>query len=87
MVGTGVMGPPGSIRAGFLVNQTMKTRNAFRCSITMIIDGMIVTANGFFHSFVKSVIIFLLLEIYASGILDNLTVFSFYSNFFRFKLS
>ena len=53
MVGTGVMGLPGSMRAGTLVNQTDMTRIAFRCSIRMITDGMIVNADGFFHSFVK----------------------------------
>ena len=40
MNGTGVTATPGNIRAGFLENQTMKDRDAPRCSTKRITDGM-----------------------------------------------
>ena len=40
MNGTGVTAPPGSIRAGFLENQTMRDRDAPGCSTKRITDGM-----------------------------------------------
>ena len=47
MVGTGVMGLLGSIRAGSLVNRAAELRNriAFRCSTKMTLDGTIITAS------------------------------------------